>query len=100
MLLTNLSKLELINWKLSINVKLLPSVKAMYLSMLLGIAFIFRSFLSPFLSTYDLSFAILPICYIIKWLSYPLKLWNITGTLILSGFILSLLQHSSCADPR
>ncbi|XP_057304461.1 uncharacterized protein LOC130641608 isoform X3 [Hydractinia symbiolongicarpus] len=29
-------------------------------------------------------FTISPICCIMKWLSYPLKLWNVTGTLLIN----------------
>ena len=39
-LLTNLPKLELMNWKLSINVRWFPSMNAIYFFMLFGIALI------------------------------------------------------------
>ena len=36
---------------------------------------------------------------IMRWLSYPLKLWNTTGIFVLPGLILSLRLQDLCAAP-
>ena len=82
-LLTNLSKFELMNWKLSMKVRWLPNMKAIYFSILSGIAFIFICCFSPYLWRNDFRYH-WPICYIVKWLSWPLSLWKITGILSIS----------------
>ena len=70
-----LPQLLAVNWKLSINTRCLPNMKAMYFSILFGIEFISRS----------CSFPMVPISCIIKWESYPQRLWKITGSLDFFG---------------
>ena len=81
------------------NLRCFPSMKAIYFSMLLGMALISRSCFSPFLFVYACFLAISLICYIMKWLSYPRRLWNMTSTFVSSGFILTFRLHSWCAEP-
>lgn len=83
------SKLLAINWKLSINTRCLPNIKAMYFPMLLGILFISRSY----------SFPMKPISCVIKWKSYPRRLWKTTGSLKSLGLTRSLRLQSWWADP-
>ena len=77
------------NWKLSRNKRYFPNMKAMYFSILLGMQFISKS----------CSFPMVPISCIMKWESYPCRLWNITGILNCFGLILNLRLRSWCADP-
>ena len=77
------------NWKLSRNKRCFPKMKAMYFSILLGMQFISKS----------CSFPMVPISCIMKWESYPCRLWNITGILNCLGLILNLRLRSWCANP-
>ena len=77
------------NWKLSRNKRCFPNMKAMYFSILLGMQFISKS----------CSFPMVPISCIMKWESYPCRLWKIRVILDCFGFILNLRLRSWCADP-
>ena len=68
--LTNASKLEFINCMLSIRIKFLLIVKAMYYS-------------NPFRMTFTFP-PNLSVSCMIKWLPKPLKLWNITGPFLVN----------------
>ena len=68
--LTSFSKLEFINCILSIKTKFLFKKNVMYFSSLFGITSIFTS--KPLSSSK------------IRWLSKPLKLWNIKGTFLVN----------------
>ena len=94
----SLSRLELINWKLSRSTKCCPNMKAMYFPFFFGITFISSSFSSPFLLFYVCFLAISPISYIMKWLSYHRKLWKTVGTLIFSAFNLKC-WHNNVDEP-
>ena len=67
----------------------LPSMNAMYFSILLGMQFISKLLLFP----------IEPISCIIKWESYPRRIWKMTGILNSFGLILSFRLQFWCADP-
>lgn len=78
------AKLFDIKSKLSINAKFFPSINAIYFSISFGIALISILFY----------LAISPIFCMMKWLSYPLKLWKTTGIFIFFISSLSLRLHS------
>ena len=80
-ILARLDILLLINWKESLKIKSLI-IKAMYFSILFGMTSIFL-----------LNF---PISCMIRWLSYPRKLWNITEILYVN---LNDLLHVLWANP-
>ena len=99
-LLTNLSRLELVNWKLSTKIKCLRKINATYFSMLFGVALVSICLSSPFLFLDVCFLAISPISCLIKWLSYRHRLWRITGILISSTFNLKWLTLQSWStDP-
>ena len=99
-LLTNLSRLELVNWKLSTKIKCLRKINATYFSMLFGVALVSICLSSPFLFLDVCFLAISTISCLIKWLSYRHRLWRITGILISSTFNLKWLTLQSWStDP-
>ena len=96
-LLTNFSKKELMNWKLLINTRLLPSMNFMYFSILFGIAFIVSWHSLLFLSLNMFFLITSPICCMKHWPLQPFRLWNMTGLLPLIGnsnYMLHELIHN------